>query len=276
MGSRANVVTMWSLLRTRRWQGFTLLVVIAITAFGLLSSWQWSRAEEERQARNAQIRQTEVTRVDLITALEQLPPVVPGDLRRPIEVTGTYLPQFTVLVRQRPLDGRNGFWVVTPLRLEQTLTSGSDSVWVNRGWMPATGAATAIVDPPPPPTGTVQVFGWLMPSETTREVINDLPVGQVRWLDTEDLPDLATPRLPVFVERVASDPGDPDLLALPLPEIDDTQNISYAIQWLVFASIALAGWVFFLRREAKEDAELRGIDRGPMPSDDEPSPVSRT
>jgi len=54
---------MWSLLRTPRWLGFTVLVIVAIVGFGLLSSWQWSRAEEERQARNAQIAQTEVERL---------------------------------------------------------------------------------------------------------------------------------------------------------------------------------------------------------------------
>ncbi len=41
----------WPLLRTRRWLGFTAVVVGAIIAFGLLSQWQWSRAEERRGER---------------------------------------------------------------------------------------------------------------------------------------------------------------------------------------------------------------------------------
>lgn len=266
---------MRSLLRTRRWQGFTLIVIIAITAFGLLSAWQWNRAEEERQARNAQVRQTEVPRVPIDIALAELPEPPPEQLRRPVEVTGTYLPESTVLVRQRPLDGRNGFWVVTPLRLERPLADGIDAVWVNRGWMPATGAATAVVAAPTPPVGSVQVFGWLLPSETTREIVDDLPDGQVRWLDTAALTDLGSPRLPVYIERVASDPGEPDLLALPLPQIDDTQNISYAIQWLVFASIALAGWVFFLRREAREDAQRLTGSADQEPATETPAPARR-
>ena len=43
----------WPLLRTRRWIGFTAVVVLAIVAFGLLSAWQWSRAEERRAERSA-------------------------------------------------------------------------------------------------------------------------------------------------------------------------------------------------------------------------------
>lgn len=248
---------MWSLLRTPRWLGFTVLVIVAIIGFGLLSSWQWSRAEEERQARNAQIAQTEVERLGLSEALAQLDQDVPDEFRRPIEVFGVYDPEGTVLVRQRPLDGRNGFWVATPLRVSTSPVTSSTWIWVNRGWIPATGAATATVTPPPPPTGEVRIFGWLVPSEVTREVITDLPPNQVRWLDTDELDDFDAAPLPVYVERTASDPSEPDLLALPLPEIDETQNISYAVQWLVFAAIALGGWFFFLRREAREDAHER-------------------
>ena len=246
---------MWSLLRTPRWQGFTVLVIVAIIGFGMLSSWQWSRAEEERQARNAQIAQTEAERQPLSAAVSTLGDDIPEDLRRPVEVTGTYEPDATVLVRQRPLDGRNGFWVATPLRVTDGSAAAVNRIWVNRGWIPATGAATATVTPPPPPIGEVRIIGWLVPSEVTREVITDLPPGQVRWLDTRGLDDFGVPALPVYLERTASDPAESDLLALPLPEIDETQNISYAVQWLVFAAIALSGWFFFLRREAREDSQ---------------------
>ena len=59
----------------------------------------------------------------------------------------------------------------------------------------------------------------------------------------------------IYLEATASDPGDPDVVRMPAPAIDETQNISYALQWLVFAGVAITGWWFFLRREAREDAE---------------------
>jgi cytochrome oxidase assembly protein ShyY1 len=44
-----------------------------------------------------------------------------------------------------------------------------------------------------------------------------------------------------------------------VPTIDEGRNISYAIQWLIFATVAIAGWFVFLRREAREDrAEQSG------------------
>ena len=54
-----------------------------------------------------------------------------------------------------------------------------------------------------------------------------------------------------YLQQTASEPTDPVVL-VPLPEPDDLQNISYAVQWLLFAAVAIGGWYFFLRREAKE------------------------
>ena len=248
---------MFSLLRTRRWQGFTLVVVLAIVAFGLLSAWQWQRAAEERQARISLVEQTAAQPLPLRQALDALASdtAAPGTpLWIPVQAVGVYRVEQTVLVRQRPLDGRNGFWVVTPL-------SSSDDVlvWVNRGWIPAEGGATTVVQPPSPPSGEVRVQGWLRASESTREVVTDLPSGQVRWLDTAALSAALGGQpgadLGVYLERVTSEPADPGVIALPLPSIDEVQNISYAIQWILFAIVAVSGWVFFMRREAREDAQ---------------------
>lgn len=249
---------MWALLRSRRWQGFTALVIVAIVGFGLLSSWQWQRAEEERQAKNLLIAETQRPPVPLAEALADPAGLESGaDLYRPIETTGRFVPESTVLVRQRPLDGRNGFWVVSAFA-----TDTGPVLWTNRGWMPATEGSTVVVDPPAPPSGDITITGRLRPAETRREVVTDLPTGQVRWLDTEvlttGLPAAIDPDsvvVPVYLEVVSSNVGEPDLLRMPLPEIDETQNVSYAVQWLIFAAIAIIGWVFFLRREAKDDAQ---------------------
>jgi len=40
--------------------------------------------------------------------------------------------------------------------------------------------------------------------------------------------------------------------------VDEGRNISYAVQWLIFAAVALVGWWAFLRRESamlREEAE---------------------
>jgi cytochrome oxidase assembly protein ShyY1 len=252
---------MWSLLRTRRWLGFTAVVIVAIVAFGALSSWQWQRADEERIARVK--LQTEVQQQPqaLSEALTQFSrpdgaSTAPVDERdyQAVTFSGTFIDSETVLIRQRPLDGRNGFWVVTPM----TIDSG-EIVWVNRGWIPATQGARAEVSPPTAATGVIQVNGWLRPSETRRNdtdatPASDLPAGQVRWVDTAALDaraGLSTPAAYIEVTRMS--PTEADVQVLPLPQIDETQNVSYAVQWLIFALVAISGWWYFLRREAREE-----------------------
>ena len=235
---------MWSLLRSRRWIAFTLLVVVAITAFGLLSRWQWQRAEEERTARVAWATQAAADRGALADVV--------ADPREwtPVRVTGQFDPDSTVLVRQRPLDGRNGFWVVSALET----TDGR--VWVARGWTPVTGSATGAVEAPEPPPGTVVIDARVRLAESAGGAEpTDLPPGQVSSLEPARLGADITG---IYLEATASEPMDPAVTRLPAPVIDETQNISYALQWMVFAGVAVTGWWYFLRREAREDRSLAG------------------
>jgi cytochrome oxidase assembly protein ShyY1 len=230
----------WSLLRSRRWIAFTLLVVVAIVAFGLLSRWQWQRADEERQARVAWASQASSPAVPLSDAI-----ATPVEWT-PTRVSGSFDNASTVLVRQRPLDGRNGLWVVTAMDTDQ------GRVWVNRGWIPATLAATGAVEAPPAPEGTVVVEARVRLAETPDgPTPTDLPPAQITTLDPRALGADVTG---IYLEATASDPDDPAVLRLPAPAIDETQNVSYAVQWLIFAAIAMTGWWYFLRREAREDA----------------------
>ena len=241
---------MLSLLRTGRWIGFTALVVGAIVAFGLLSAWQWSRADEhrrERQALQAAAAAQPVALADLDLPLG----VTPTEEWRAVTVTGRYAPDLGVVVRKRPLDATNGFWVMTPLVPET-----GPAVWVNRGWIPVGGDALATPTVPPPPPGDVTVVGYLRAFEEADPADNEgLPPGQVAAPNPALLP--AVDAVPEYVQLVTSDPPQEGVTVLPLPDIDEGRNVSYAVQWLLFAAVAMAGWFFFLRREAAEDAILR-------------------
>lgn len=231
---------MRSLLKTRRWIAFTLLVIFAITAFGFLSRWQWNRAEEERTARQAWAQEATAQPIALADAIAN-----PREWT-PVRVSGQFDPASTVLVRQRPLDGRNGFLVAT------ALDTSDGRVWVTRGWIPVSGAATGPVAAPPAPAGEVIVEARVRWAESAAEPEpTDLPPGQVSSLAPTRLGADVTS---IYLEATASEPTDPEVVRIPAPAIDETQNISYAVQWMVFAAIAITGWWFFLRREAREDA----------------------
>ena len=241
-----------TLLRTRRWLGFTVVVVVSIIAFGLLSLWQWHRADDKR-----------LQRIELQTALAEKPApldrvtlpadgITATDEWRHIEVTGTYLPQTQVLVRKRPLDTRNGFWVMTALQ-----SPDGSVVWVNRGWLPTSGDALSTPDSPAAPASNVSVTGYLRAFEDADPRSNDgLPTGQIAAVAPALLP-IVDDAFPGYVQLSDSSPEQQGLIALPLPSVDESRNISYAVQWLIFAFVAVGGWFFFLRREAAEDAQRR-------------------
>lgn len=232
---------MWALLRTRRWIAFTVIVLGVIVAFGLLSHWQWSRAEQRRTERLQLLTQSQsppTTWSDGITA---------GQEWSPVTVTGSYDAASTVLVRQRPMAGSNGFWVVTPL----TQSDGT-TLWVNRGWIATSGAATQQQSAPAPPSGTVTVTGRLRSTEhVSQPPPQDLPQGQVPALDTAYLGAADA----YYLEATSTTPPDTQVTLIPPPDVDEGRNVSYAVQWILFALVAVVGWFFFLRREARDDAQ---------------------
>jgi len=230
----------WSLLRTGRWIGFTVVVIVSIVAFGILSAWQWSRAEERR------VERIELT--DRLTATS-----VPLEAAGSAEYTrvftkGSFVERSDRLVRSRPQGGGNGFWVVSAL---EPSSDPSTYVWVVRGWMPSQNAATSVIDVPPAPSGVRAVEGYLRTFESTGPTPGDLPAGQITAMSTTQLPRLDGQAYDVWIQSAE---GEGELEVLVLPEIDEGRNISYAVQWLLFAAVAIGGWFIFLRREAREDA----------------------
>lgn len=248
---------MLALLRTRRWIAFTGLVLAVIIAFGFLSRWQWHRAEEKRQEGAI-----------IVNAAEQQAQLL--DLTDPppewtsVSVTGEYLPD-SLMVRQRPQEGQNGAWVLSTLITAPTLgdpqqstTEQPKKVWVSRGWLPVTGVATEIPPLPAPPSGEITVTGVWRPYEPVdMDRMAGLPTGMVPAVGPPAIADEGYAA--GYVQLSSMENG---LTTVQLPDINDSRNLSYAIQWVLFALVGLVGWWFFLRREAAEDAaeSLKKVD----------------
>ena len=233
---------MLALLRTRRWLGFTALVIGVIVAFGLLSRWQWHRAEEKRIEGQALTSRADAAPVPLD------PSAAPAAWTI-VEIRGRYEPG-SLMVRQRPQGGQNGAWVLSTLRTD------AGDVWVSRGWLPVTGAATELPALPAPPEGEVTVVGSWHPFEPVDPArMEGLPDGMIPAVGPPAVP--TDGYAPGYVR--ASSPGE-GLSAVEPPEVDDARNISYAIQWLLFATVAIVGWWYFLRREAAEESAKESHD----------------
>ena len=141
------------LLAPRYW-GYHLVVVAALVAAGLLGLWQYHGWQERRDAEARDLTQgAPIPLADAIGPDDPFPGTLVG---QPVEVHGTYLGN-TFWVSGREHEGRDGYWVVDPVRV------GDSVLPVVRGWE----ATPSWGQRGPEPRGAADLVGWLQPSEST-------------------------------------------------------------------------------------------------------------
>ncbi len=247
---------MLGILRQRRWLGFTAFILGMLVLCVILARWQWHRYQYrlgENDRLDAALSAPAVPVDELLdaapagTAATTLPPELEW---RTITATGTFDVAAETAVRRRPLDGRNGFWIVTPLVTE------SGVLLVNRGWAPAGSDATTAPDVPAPPSGPVTVTGRLRPAEAT-EPTDVPPPGQAWAADPEALVEPPeTPRYNAYAELTSSSPdAGAELTGLPVPGHRGLNNLVYSVQWLLFGLVGIVGWWRLIQVEGRRDQE---------------------
>ncbi|MFN8955070.1 MAG: SURF1 family protein, partial [Burkholderiales bacterium] len=80
-------------------------------------------------------------------------------VHRSMALTGQWLVQHTIYLENRQMNGKPGFFVLTPMRLEET----GVVVLVQRGWVQRVFSDRTALPPIETPQGTVQVQGHLAP-----------------------------------------------------------------------------------------------------------------
>ncbi|WP_191282040.1 SURF1 family protein [Pseudolysinimonas yzui] len=242
----------------RRWGGYVALTIVFAVVCGLLSWWQWARrvdAVDEIAKIEANYEADPVALGDLIPELDS---VVDSAEWHPVEMTGEYLADEQLLVRNRPRNSAAGFEVLVPLQL----ADGTVFV-VDRGWVPAGSTPEAPESVPAAPSGEVTVVVRLKPGEP--EIPGrGAPDGQ---LATVRLPDVAAlVDAPTYTGMygllVTEDPAPAES---PLPALrpveDEGPHLSYALQWIAFGVLAFVGLVWAVRRERKIAAGTAPVAR---------------
>jgi cytochrome oxidase assembly protein ShyY1 len=238
-----------------RYWGYHLVVVVALVAAGLLGLWQFHGWQERRAAEARDL--TEVAPVPLADVIGPDDPF-PGDrVGQPVVVEGAWVPDATVFVSGREHDGVGGYWVVDPVRV------GTSLVPVVRGW-----AAEPDAVPPdavPPGSGSVELVGWLQPSEGTGAVDDDPADDVLPQLRVADLAQRFDEDL-YGAYVVAREPG-PGLAVADLEQLPEAgrltalRNLLYAVEWWFFGLFALFVWWRWAREESASLAEARQAAR---------------
>jgi surfeit locus 1 family protein len=219
----------------------TIGAALAIALTVSLGRWQAGRAEE-KEARQALLE----------ARLKEAPVLLTGSVESPeplvyrhVRASGQWIAQGQIFIDNQVVEGRAGFQVVTPLRLE----GRTEAVLVNRGWVARSGdypRAPAVAVPP----GRVEVAGVAtLPPQRVLELSTDTVSGNV-WqnLSIERYRlRTASPVLPIVI--LADRPAPGLVTVREAPDAGIAKHREYALTWFALAATVLALWVVLnLRR----------------------------
>jgi cytochrome oxidase assembly protein ShyY1 len=243
-----------SFLFRPKWIAFHLVVFGAIAAMIWLAFWQLRRLDERREFN------------DRVTERIDQPPVPLGEILaqgsgdpasiewRQVIVSGSYLPD-QVIWFNRSQDGVAGDNVLSALVTSGDSDVSGTTVVVNRGFV-----ALGTESPDAPPAGQVELLARVrVPQERQRGELTDAsdgsePLTEVRRIDLGQLAEqLPQPVAPVYLDLIDSRPelGPSDPVPVPPPTLNEGPHLSYAVQWFIFATCVLVGWVLALRRSIR-------------------------
>ncbi len=173
---------------------------------------------------------------------------------RSIAVSGKYIQEDSVLVRNRTYNGVPGFWLLTPFQL-----SNNQIVVVNRGWIPI--SAENYIDSN---TSVLDISGILRNTELAKGLQRaDASQGVLESLARPDLAryenQLGYEIFPMYIQLTGQNPQQADGFpkVLDLPKFSEGQHLSYAVQWFIFASIAAIGYTLVLWSYSKRKGMKR-------------------
>ena len=218
-----------------------MIVSVAIAAgLGLwqLDAWQQHRADAARDLASRPA-------VPLATLMTGDSPFPGRSVDQPVSFTGSWLGEDTLYVSDRALGDRTGYWVVTPVLVDGT----HSAMPVVRGWSARPSA--------PPPTGAVQVTGWLQATEADDAVDTDphddvIPAMRIASLVEHVDQDLYSGYV-VARDVAGSTDSAPRLEPVTPPKSPGVsattglRNLLYGIEWWVFGGFAVFVWVRWCR-----------------------------
>ena len=236
----------------RRWGGLLLLAVAVFSAAltARLGVWQLDRARQKLD-----LQQQILSRAALAPLPQAMLARSAGDAQaqqyRRTSLRGRWLSEHTIYLDNRQMNSRQGFYVLTPLLLDD-----GDAVLVQRGWSPRDFVDRNRLVPLDTPAGEVVVTGRIAPPPSRLFAFGGAELGRIRQnVDLEALArEIGVPLRPLSVQQtdlVVTPAGDSaqvgDLLQRqwPAPAADVSKNQGYALQWFALCALITGLYVWF-------------------------------
>lgn len=241
---------------TRSTRRTWIVLAAAMLGAGLtarLGVWQLDRASQ-KVALQAQI--TERAQLPALpeASIARDPHQAEAQHQRLTAVTGRWLPDATVFLDNRTMDGRTGFFVVTPLRLPS-----GEAVLVQRGWAPRDLRDRTLLPTVPTETGEVALQGRLAPWPSPLMALGEASGGTIRQnLDRDAYArEFKLQLLPATLQLTAAPQAAPASSSPPspvddgllrhwwIPTADVQKHYGYAAQWFALSALIAGLYVWF-------------------------------
>ncbi len=224
------------------WAGaLAALVGVGLTAS--LGLWQWGRAQQKLalQAQLEARRQLPALQADALLGPSVAAPSSEL-LHRAVALRGQWLTRYTVFLDNRQMQGRPGFYVITPLRLADRDTV----VLVQRGWIARDFQDRSRLAPVDTPVGEVTLTGRIAPAPAKLYEFSGSETGPIR--QNLDLAAYRSETGLALAEASVVQVGPPsEGLLRDWPQVASSadKNYGYAFQWWALASLIFIIYVWF-------------------------------
>jgi surfeit locus 1 family protein len=226
-----------------------------VVLFVSLGAWQLERAEEKRAIEAAFAGSNESAAVAAVNDIASGRGGRAGDavaLYQPLSASGRYLPDRQFLIDNMILDGRVGYFVVTPFEL----SIDGPLLLVNRGWLPktpATDAASAIDVDGAAARGTITGKAGNLPRVGIRAGepfagVDDWP-RIANWPTLDELAKALDREVLPFILLADPEPGSNLVRRWEPRQAGPMRHIGYAVQWFALAAAVLVTAFVVYRRK---------------------------
>jgi surfeit locus 1 family protein len=226
------------------------LVVIVVTAS--LGNWQLRRADEKSAILKAREDAARSTPMQLQAA--DLANLVPAQLaQKPLQLNGVFETERSVFIDNRSLNGKAGFHVVTPIKIDGT----EQRVAVLRGWV-ARDIRDVTQVPVLQPTATVQVIGVVetnLGRQFDLKTLSNIDPSQMPvpaktqkiWTQFDPKPYAQWSGLAIapIIVRQTSALEDGLVRQWTVKADDVSKHHGYAAQWFAMSATTLLLWLYF-------------------------------
>lgn len=217
-----------------------LAAVVAALATARLGLWQLQRAAQKTALHDA-LRATDALPALDAAALARSADAVPPQLHRRVRLEGRWLDAHSIYLDNRQMQGRPGFFLVTPL-----LIAPGDAVLVQRGWLPRNSLQRDRLAPVQTTPGVVQIEGRIASGLGRLYEFDSAASGTIRQnLDVADFArETGLSLRPLAVVQLGSDAEGLQRQWTPAAA-DVSKHHGYAAQWFALSALITGLYVWF-------------------------------